>query len=180
MGRKDNDLRVVYHAIGKRRQEQRRVHYHFYPDDFVIDVDRSLKELRGSFLKLDGSEKHVTLFPVIIRHPMPKKPPDNAIKEHERPAPQDLDPREDQYPPESIEKILYFALPRKDREALVGDLHEVYTEEVVPKFGVGYARWWYLWHAVIGILGIWWTKGRKYALFAVLGKLVDWLFQRIS
>ena len=48
-------------------------------------------------------------------------------------------------PPWAASRILTFALPTGDGEAIAGDLFEEFQEHVVPRRGVSLARWWYRW-----------------------------------
>jgi len=50
------------------------------------------------------------------------------------------------------EYVLYLLLPRKDRDPIIGDLHEMYFDTIKPKFGPAAAWWWY-WAQVVKCLG---------------------------
>jgi hypothetical protein len=50
------------------------------------------------------------------------------------------------------EYVLYLLLPRKDRDPIIGDLHEMYFDTIKPKFGRAAAWWWY-WAQVVKCLG---------------------------
>lgn len=51
-------------------------------------------------------------------------------------------------PPQRAEYLLYFCLPAEQREAIPGDLLEIYTTVILPKFGVQRANRWY-WFQVL-------------------------------
>lgn len=55
-------------------------------------------------------------------------------------------------PPEAAEKLLYFVLPKRHREAILGDLEEDFPK-VCQKFGSRSAMRWYWWHVIGSVLG---------------------------
>ena len=52
------------------------------------------------------------------------------------------------------ERLLYFLLPRSDREVIAGDLEEDFRTNILPKFGPRFARWWYRWQVARTIFAI--------------------------
>jgi hypothetical protein len=54
-----------------------------------------------------------------------------------------LNSKENVYLPRGMEKLLYLILPSELRDPLMGDLHEEFGEQVVPRYGPSKARWWY-------------------------------------
>jgi hypothetical protein len=54
-------------------------------------------------------------------------------------------------PPLGAEYFLYLALPRRNRESLLGCLNEDFTMEALPKFGPFLAVAWYWWKTILFI-----------------------------
>ncbi len=48
-------------------------------------------------------------------------------------------------PPKRAEMLLYFGLPKRDRECMIGDLEEEFRRVILPKYGAGVAARWYWW-----------------------------------
>ena len=75
------------------------------------------------------------------------------------------------------EYLLYFFLPKKDREHIPGDLAEEYNTILVPKFGLASARRWY-WKQVF--TSVWPVVGpRLGGLLAVGGLALSWLLRTL-
>ena len=51
--------------------------------------------------------------------------------------------RQEAYIPKITENIFYLFLPKELREHLIGDLQEEFYQEIVPKYGLSKAKWWY-------------------------------------
>ena len=80
-------------------------------------------------------------------------------------------------PPKWGEYLLYFFLPKKDREHIPGDLAEEYNTILVPKFGLASARRWY-WKQVF--TSVWPVVGpRLGGLLAVGGLALSWLLRTL-
>lgn len=47
-------------------------------------------------------------------------------------------------PPTWMEALLKSLLPERDREAVAGDLYEVFCDEIAPRMGAARARFWYM------------------------------------
>jgi hypothetical protein len=78
-------------------------------------------------------------------------------------------------PPLTGEKFMYLFLPKKDREALLGDLEEEYRSIILPKFGPRFARIWYWKQVLTSILPI--VRCRIVALLKLLSlaKVLEWV-----
>lgn len=75
------------------------------------------------------------------------------------------------YLPQGMEKLLYLILPSELRDPLMGDLHEEFNEQVVPKYGLSKARWWYR-RQVIKSIRYYIFKRRGDIMFFLLSVLV--------
>ena len=80
-------------------------------------------------------------------------------------------------PPLAAERLLYFILPKSQREALPGDLAEEYSNKYVPKFGRRYADAWYWKEVTIAVTA---AVGRQIGKFLSLAWLVRALLNRFS
>ena len=63
-------------------------------------------------------------------------------------------------PPLSLERLLLFLLPPRDRETISGDLLEEYREEQLPRLGPARANLWYL-RQLAGFASIRFTGGPR-------------------
>mgnify|MGYP003648380006 CR=1 FL=1 len=81
-------------------------------------------------------------------------------------------------PPVAAHKTLYFLLPRSEREHAFGDLEEVFLTEVVPKFGIAFARRWY-WIQTLSMIGHFYvSRLLSFGKFAVGLKVVEWVLRK--
>ena len=83
-------------------------------------------------------------------------------------------------PPMSADRLLLFIIPRDRSEFILGDLEEIFTSVVVPKYGIRYARVWYWGQVVVeGLSGV-----RQHLIniagLATLTKIIDWILKRRS
>jgi hypothetical protein len=75
------------------------------------------------------------------------------------------------------EALLFFFLPKKERDTLPGDLEEEYRTVIVPKFGFRVARAWYWWQAVSSVGPV---LRRRAAKLVSIGTALDWIRQRVG
>jgi hypothetical protein len=80
----------------------------------------------------------------------------------------------------SADRLLLFIIPRDRSEFILGDLEEIFTSVVVPKYGIRYARVWYWGQVVVeGLSGV-----RQHLIniagLATLTKIIDWILKRRS
>jgi hypothetical protein len=78
---------------------------------------------------------------------------------------------EEDTPPEAAEYLLYLFLSREDREAMFGDLEEEYRTELLPKFGVRGAQFWYWCKVCRSIVPV---------LCGAAGSLLWWFIQKFT
>lgn len=57
-------------------------------------------------------------------------------------------------PPQRATKFLYFFLPNRLRENVIGDLAEEFSEKMLPKLGPTGARWWFWKEAIFAIVAL--------------------------
>ena len=81
-------------------------------------------------------------------------------------------------PPKNFERALYFVVPARTREAVLGCLYEDFATNIVPKFGLKTARWWYRWQALLAFV----HYGRRQVLYAAgfrwLVSIAEWIEKR--
>lgn len=81
-------------------------------------------------------------------------------------------------PPKRAEFLLYLFLPPEQRETVPGDLLEIFTERIVPKFGIGHARVWYWWQVVRSIWPLFGSRVVRLVKWGFLAKAADHLWRR--
>jgi hypothetical protein len=51
--------------------------------------------------------------------------------------------------------ILEASLSTQDGDAVAGDLHEEFTDHIVPSRGAAFGRWWYCWQVARSLAPLW-------------------------
>ena len=80
-------------------------------------------------------------------------------------------------PPRGAHLLMYWMLPSKTREELIGDALEIYQEKMIPTFGLKAAKRWFWWEAMRSI-----TAMLPWRMLKLLtsGWLVNWATRFIS
>jgi len=78
-----------------------------------------------------------------------------------------------QGPAPEAEYLLYFFLPKHDRESIPCSLEEEYRNIILPKFGRRKADWWYWKEVVCSIAPLIWPLLKKVLLWLLAGKLAS-------
>lgn len=80
----------------------------------------------------------------------------------------------------NAEKIMYFVLPKHQRESILGDLEEEYNTIILPKFGLRTARLWYWKQAIGSVWPVLACRFKRMAIIAWMGKFAEWVYQRLG
>ena len=80
--------------------------------------------------------------------------------------------------PQRAQEILYFILPKKDRDSLLGDLREEYITKIIPTMGPRKAHAWYWKQVIWSIAPV--LRGQVYSLLriSIIVKAVYWIWGR--
>ena len=76
-------------------------------------------------------------------------------------------------PPQRAEFVLYLVLNADDRDAIIGDLLEDYSERVLPRFGQRKADFWYTTQVLKSLIPLLWKRLRQIGKWAVIADLVQ-------
>lgn len=82
--------------------------------------------------------------------------------------------------PQRAELILRFALPKEQREYLIGDLDEEFRSEMVPKFGYRVAARWYWVQVLKAVAGAFGARLRVWLGISALTSAVGWVIGKIG
>ncbi len=83
-------------------------------------------------------------------------------------------------PPNRAEMLLHFALPKRDRECMIGDLEEEYRRVILPKYGAGVAARWYWWQAVRSVAAASGGRVRVWLSFGGLARAAGWIVEKFT
>ncbi len=83
-------------------------------------------------------------------------------------------------PPNRAEMLLHFALPKRDRECMIGDLEEEYRRVILPKYGARVAARWYWWQAVRSVAAASGARARVWLSFGGLAKAAGWIVEKFG
>ena len=83
-------------------------------------------------------------------------------------------------PPKRAEMLLHFALPKRDRECMIGDLEEEYRTVILPKYGAGVAVRWYWWQAVRSVIAAFGGRVRAWLSFGGLARAAGWIVEKFT
>ena len=83
-------------------------------------------------------------------------------------------------PPKQAEMLLHFALPKCDRECMIGDLEEEYRTIILPKYGARVAARWYWWQAVRSVVAASGARVRVWLSFGGLARAAGWIVEKFT
>src|SRR3546814_2010143 len=83
-------------------------------------------------------------------------------------------------PPQRAELVLRFALPKDQREYLIGDLEEEFRSEMVPKFGYRIAARWYWVQVLKAVAAAFGARLRVWLGISALTSAVGWLVGKMG
>lgn len=83
-------------------------------------------------------------------------------------------------PPMWGERLLYFFLPKDQRDYIPGDLAEEFRTFILPRHGAAFARLWYWKQVGSSLWPILSSRIIKLAGFAWVGKAASWIFTKLG
>ena len=82
-------------------------------------------------------------------------------------------------PPLGAQRLLYFVLPRKNRQDIIGDLAEEYKTEILPRLGRRGAVVWYWSQAIRSVAPVVYRALVKSSVLAGVAKFLSWLWRKL-
>ncbi len=76
--------------------------------------------------------------------------------------------------------LLYFGLPKGDREYMIGDLEEAFRGVILPNYGPHVAMRWYWWQAVRSAVAAAGGRVRIWLSFGGLARTAGWIVEKFT